>query len=369
MEWSLTVLWILIISTFFQILYQWVFLSRLCFYKAKPAKNKTQPVSVVICAKNEHLNLKNNLPLVLEQNHPDFEVVLVDDQSTDESSRLLKELKKRYPHLNVIRINENVNFFKGKKLPLSVGIKSAKHDIVVLTDADCRPVSRLWLQKIQKRFSHDTEIVLGYGGYEKKKGFLNTLIRYDALTVAMNYFSFSLAGLPYMGVGRNLAYKKDLFFKAGGFTSHYRISSGDDDLFINQVANRKNTEIEISPESFTISSPKDAFKSWFLQKKRHFSTGNYYKKKHKILLGLFGLSNFSFYVSLIILLLFTKYWIWGIILFIIKALGLVINYYNSEKLFNEKILFLYSPIYDIIFALLNPIISITDFLYRKNKWK
>ncbi len=369
MNWVLLVFGILLISTIVQLTYQWFFLSRLIFYQPKPANTKQKPLSVVICAKNEYSNLENYLPLVLEQKYPDFEVILVDDQSSDGSEKLLKRFKEKYLHLNVIRLNENVNFFKGKKFPLTVGIKSAKHETLVLSDADCRPSSPYWLRKIQSNFSNGSEIVLGYGAYEKKKGLLNSLIRFDTLTVAMNYFSFALAGLPYMGVGRNLAYKKDLFYKAGGFTSHYKISSGDDDLFVNQMASRKNTAIEINPDSFTFSSPKNSFKAWFLQKKRHFTTGKYYKKKHKLLLGLFGLSNFLFYISLVIILLLTKYWLWGIILFVIKSLGLMINYYYSEKMFNEKILFLYSPIYDIVFAFLNPILSITGLIYRKNRWK
>ncbi len=369
MEWEILAFIVLIISTLLQLIYQWFFLSRLIFYKPKSTNVKAQPVSIVICAKNEYENLKKYLPQILEQEHPDFEVVLVNDQSADGSNKLLKSFQSQYPHLNVVNLTKNVNFFKGKKLPLSIGIKSAKHENLVLTDADCRPSSPYWLQNMQKKLSNGHKIVLGYGAYEKRKGFFNSLIRYDTLTVAMNYFSFALAGLPYMGVGRNLAYKKNLFYQAGGFISHYRIASGDDDLFINQTANSKNTTIEINPESFTYSLPKNTLKNWFIQKKRHFSTGKYYKKKHKLLLSLFAISNFAFYVSLIIIIFFTKFWLWGIIAFIIRTLGLLINYYFSAKKFNENILFLYSPIYDIIFTLFNPIILISDFLYRNNKWK
>ncbi len=370
MEWELLVFITLLISTLFQLIYQWFFLSRLIFYKpGSTKKGESQPVSVVICAKNEYANLKKYLPQILEQEHPDFEVVLVNDRSTDGSDKLLKKFQSQYLHLNVINLTNNVNFFKGKKLPLSIGIKSAKHENLVLTDADCYPSSPYWLKNMQKKLSNGHEIVLGYGAYEKNKGFFNSLIRYDTLTVAMNYFSFALAGLSYMGVGRNLAYNKGLFYRTGGFTSHYRINSGDDDLFINQAANNKNTTIEINPDSFTYSIPKNTFKKWFIQKKRHLSTGKYYKRKHKLLLGLFSISNFAFYASLIIVLFFTKFWLLGLMVFAIRTVGLLINYYFSAKKFNENILFLYSPIYDIIFTLFNPIILISDFLYRSNKWK
>ncbi len=369
MDWSLLVFAVFLFSFLLQFIYQWVFSGRLIFHKPTYAKGKLNPVSVVICAKNEYSNLKKHLPALLEQKYPEYEVVLVDDSSTDDTRDLLKKFKEKYPHLKVINLNHNVNFLKGKKLPLSVGIKSAKHNTLVLTDADCYPASSSWLTNMQKNISSNNEIVLGYGAYEKNKGFLNSLIRYDTLSIAMNYFAFALAGLPYMGTGRNLAYKKDLFFRAKGFTSHYHTISGDDDLFVNQMATGKNTTIESNPDSFTVSVPKNSFKSWFFQKKRHFSTGKHYKKKHKFLLALFGISHFMFYVSLIMVFLFTKYWLWGIILFIIRTIGLMINYYYSSKMFNEKILFLFSPIYDIFFAFLNPVILITGFLYGKNKWK
>ncbi len=369
MGWSFLIFVIFIVCTMIELFFQWFFLSRLIFYKPKSKTSKQEPVSVVICARNEYSNLKKNIPKILEQKYHDYEVVLVDDRSTDGTRRLLKEYKKKYSHLNVIQLNNNVNFFKGKKFPLSIGIKSAKHDNLLFTDADCQPLSPYWIHNMQKNFSKENEIILGYGGYKKEKGFLNSLIRYNTLTVAMNYFSYALAGLPYMGVGRNLAYKKKLFYKAAGFISHYKLESGDDDLFVNQMANNKNTAIEISRDSFTYSEPEKSFKNWFFQKKRHFSTGRHYKNKHKFLLGLFGISNFAFYVTLIIILLLTDFWLWGIILLSVRTIGLIINYYYSAKKFDENILFLYSPIYDLIFSILNPVIYVSGFLYKKNKWK
>ncbi len=371
-DWGFIVLITLFICTFIQLIYHWFFLSRLIFHREKKTNgqaSKKEPISVIICAKNEDSNLEKHLPLILEQKYSDYEVVVVNDNSKDNTENILEQFKQKYNNLNVVNLKNSVTFFKGKKLPLSVGIKTAKNNTLIFTDADCRPSSPYWLNNIQSHFSNGTELVLGYGGYEKKKGFLNSFIRFDALTVAMNYFSFALAGIPYMGVGRNLAYKKNLFFKAGGFTSHYKLESGDDDLFVNQVANSKNTALEINPKSITLSLPKTSFKNWLLQKKRHFSTGKHYKKRHKLLLGLFGASNFIFYVSLTFILFFTNFWFWGLLLLIIKMLSLMVNYYFSSKKFNEKLLFLYSPIFDIIFALLNPVIIVSDLLYKKNKWK
>lgn len=358
-----------------QMVYYWGIFSRLAFYKQKKDHEKNYPVSVIICAKNELHNLKRNLPLILEQDYTDFEVVLVDDCSDDDSDFYLKKLSEQHPRLNVVTIKENVNFFSGKKFALAVGIKSAKHDRVLLTDADCTPKSRRWIFEMQKNFSDKKQIVLGYSGYEKRKGFLNKMIRYDTIFTAMQYLSWSLSGATYMGVGRNLAYNKELFFKNKGFTSHYQIASGDDDLFINQVAKNNNACIEIIPESQTFSSPKTNFSGWFRQKKRHFTTSSLYKLKHKIMLGLFPASNLLFYAALVFLLiaLMNKFSSGTIILagsyYVLKIASQMVVFKKCMKKLDEKNLLLISPVMDLIFVLIYPLFAFSNYLVRDNKWK
>ncbi len=360
--------------TFISLIYYWSVFSRIAFSslpKEIPDKDEL-PVSVVICAKNEYENLEKNLPPILEQEYSEYEVILVNDFSDDDSYFLLKRLQEKYPHFKVINLRENVNFFSGKKLALALGIKSAKYDIILLTDADCTPAGKNWIKSMLSAFGKKTELVLGYGGYRSLPGFLNLLIRYDTMLIALQYLGFALAGKPYMGVGRNLAYKKELFFRHGGFTSHYKVKSGDDDLFVNKAAGRHNTSISLSPDSFTISEPERSFKGWFKQKKRHLSTGIYYKKGDKYRLGLFAFSQTMFYISLIAYLILMKccltlYIALGLIFIKYFSLLLILNY--AGKKFNERKLFLYSPIFDIIFAFLNPVFAISNLLYRKNKWK
>jgi poly-beta-1,6-N-acetyl-D-glucosamine synthase len=355
--------------------YYWGIFSQLAFYRKKTDHIENHPVSVIICAKNEYTNLKKNLPLILEQDYTDFEVVLVNDCSDDDSDYLLKKFSEQYPHLNVVTIKQNVNFFTGKKFALAVGIKSAKHDLVLLTDADCIPKSRRWIFEMQKNFSDKKQIILGYSGYEKRKGFLNRMIRYDTIYTAIQYLSWSLSGMTYMGVGRNLAYNRDLFFKSKGFTSHYHIPSGDDDLFINQVAKRGNTCIEIIPESQTFSAPKLNWNDWFRQKKRHYSTGGLYKKKHKLMLGLFPLCNLLFYAMLIFLLirLVHDLSLYNIILvlsfYVLKTASQMFIFKKCMKRLDEKNLLLISPVMDFIFIILNPLIAFTNLLVQDNKWK
>ncbi|MFN2395417.1 MAG: glycosyltransferase [Bacteroidales bacterium] len=360
--------------TFISMIYYWTVFSRVAFRSlttGNPGQEK-KPVSVVICAKNEYENLEKNLPSILEQDYPEFEVILVNDFSEDDSYFLLKKFQEKYSHFKVINLRENVNFFSGKKLALALGIKSAKNDIILLTDADCKPTGKNWVKSMVSAFDKKTEVVLGYGGYRTLPGFLNLLIRYDTIIIALQYLGFALAGKPYMGVGRNLAYKKELFFRHGGFTSHYKVKSGDDDLFVNKAADKHNTSISLSPESFTVSEPEKSFKEWFKQKKRHLSTGVYYKGGDKLRMGLLAFSHTMFYISLIAFLLLMKccltlYIALGLIFIKYFSLLLIINY--AGKKFNERKLFLYSPIFDMIFAFLNPVFAISNLLYRKNKWK
>jgi glycosyltransferase involved in cell wall biosynthesis len=350
------------------------YFARFAFYKNDKTNHKKcqNAVSVVICAKNEYENLKENLPLILDQKYPDFEVIVVNDCSEDDSNFFLKNLEKKHSNLKVIHLRENVNFFSGKKLALAVGIKSAKNDVILLTDADCKPSSEYWISSMQKHFDNGTEIVLGYSGYNKYPGFLNSLIRFDTINVAMQYLSFGIAGRPYMGVGRNLAYRRSLFVKAKGFTSHYKINSGDDDLFINQTATKNNTCVEISQESFTYSEPKKTFSAWFFQKKRHVSTAKYYKPGHKLRLLIYSLSQFLFFVGFFAVAIVSGlnllFLIASLVLFV-RWIVLLLLYYNACKKFNESKLFIFSPLFEVIFLLLNPVFLFSNWLFKRNKWK
>ena len=217
-RWNLFCWWFFALVIIDQLLYFWLFYSKLGFSKTPSCKRNTEAVSVVICAKNEYSNLKKNLPQILNQDYPDFEVILVNDASDDYTHELLEDFERKYEKLKVITIKENLNFFSGKKFALSIGIKSAKNDLLLLTDADCYPNSPNWIRHMADPFSDpETEIVLGYGPYEKKPGILNAIIRFDTLMVAVQYFSFALKQKAFMGVGRNLAYRKSLFYKNGGF--------------------------------------------------------------------------------------------------------------------------------------------------------
>ncbi len=294
-----------------QLFYYLFFFLRLAFYKKKTKQvNVEHPISVVICARDEAHNLANNLPGVLVQQYSTtHEIVLVNDNSEDETKYLLEEFKKSFKNLNPVLLSQEAKMINGKKFPLSIGIKSAKNETLLLTDADCVPASEHWMRLMQDGYDEGIEIVLGYGAYKKKPGLINKLIRFETFQTALQYFSYALAGMPYMGVGRNLSYKKEVFIRNKGFSSINQMPSGDDDLFINQVANKHNTAIVIDKDAHTLSEPKTSLHDWMNQKYRHYTTSKYYKLSHATLLAFYAISQFLVYPILITAILFTKEYI------------------------------------------------------------
>ena len=354
-----------------QLIYFLFIYSRIIFHKKDPLKyQEHKPVSVIICARNEESNLRAFLPKVLEQAYPVYEVVVVNDCSHDHTRELLEELSLKYKHLKTTTIREDEKFRHGKKLALTLGIKAASNEQLLLTDADCEPASENWLSEMQKNFSRDKELVLGYGGYFKEKGFLNNLIRYETMTIAMHYMGFALAGLPYMGVGRNLAYRRDLFFRNKGFASHLDIMSGDDDLFVQQVAGKKNTTVQFSHDSHTRSIPKQTAGSWFSQKKRHLTTGWRYKGKIKFLLSLEVFTRFLLIASFVFLLINEFYTPYLIGSFVLRFMVFLVVIKFVMNRLNEKYLFIPSLFYDILIPLTNLAAIISNFaVSKRNKWK
>ncbi len=324
--------------------------SRPAFTKAAKTTSPTSlpPLSVVICARNEGENLARFLPEVLKQDYPSYEVVVVNDCSEDNTDEVLGSLMKSYKHLRVSMIQKDPGFAHTKKLAMLIGIKAAKNEMLVFTDADCRPASANWLREVAAAISEKTDIVIGYGGYMPEEGLLNRYIRYETMFTAMQYFGMALAGVPYMGVGRNLAYRRGFFFEKGGFGPHNHIMSGDDDLFVNRNAIAGNYSLMLSHDSFTLSVAQKGFRAWTKQKRRHFTASAYYKRADKLRLFIEPFSRLAYYGLLTTLLIMLASW--PVVAFFATARLVMraIILKRSAATFNEAHLWFISLFFDIL---------------------
>ncbi|GAB3829199.1 hypothetical protein GCM10028895_43770 [Pontibacter rugosus] len=231
-----------------------------------PESDVQRPVSVIVAAHDELENLVELLPALLDQDYPEFEVLLVNDRSEDDTEFYTYELERQFPNFRVVTIKKTPDYLNPKKYALALGIRAAKYEHMLFTDADCRPCSKNWIQKMQSGYQTGAEVVLGYAPYAHLKGFLNQLIRYETLLTGIQYLSQASRGRAYMGVGRNLSYTKACFFKNKGFASHIKLMGGDDDLFVRDAANNSKVSIVIDKEAQTISVPKRRFGSGLSRK-------------------------------------------------------------------------------------------------------
>ncbi len=356
-----------------QLFYFLYFFIRLLFFKHKEEDLSNEYFSIIICARNEENNLRANLQFWLAQQYhdnngvPKYEVIIVDDNSEDGSSYLYQEFVPLYTHLRILTLRQEAKGIKGKKFPLSMGIKEAKYNKLLLTDADCKPSSEFWLQKMANQYSTTKQIVLGYAPYTKLDGFLNKWIRWETLHTAIQYLSYALAKNTYMGVGRNLSYAKAYFLENKGFSEHNHIISGDDDLFINKVANSNNTTICIAPETFMESKPKTTYENWWLQKQRHMSTGKLYKGKHKFLLGLYNFSHFAFWCIFIVCLFFPQYYLITLPVFLLRWIVQTTIFGLCAKRLQEKDLISIIWLFDILTLFYN-LRLLPSVFKTKNKW-
>lgn len=328
------------------------------------------PVSVIISARNEEKNLIENLPAILDQDYPNFEVVVVNDCSTDDSETVLTGFKQQYPHLKIVTKNEHVRFKTGKKFALTLGIKAAANEYLLFTDADCVPASKNWITYMAAQFvTPKTQIVLGYSPYFETKNFLNSLIRFETLKTAISYLSAALNNNAYMGIGRNLAYTKTLFFASKGFAAHMHVISGDDDLFINQNATPNNTAIEVNPDAFVFSSAKTTFGGLFRQKKRHMGVGKLYKAKHRRMLSFDALSGLLFYPLFILCIVFNVEPLWVSGVFIMRWIAQLVVYKNIFKKLAAAAQLWYLPLIDFVYYIYISVFGLIGTLIKTKQWK
>ena len=351
------------------IYYNFIF-SKFAFAKEEKPSLKKIPVSVIICAKNEADNLSLLIPKLLDQDYSQFEIVLINDASSDDTLEIMESFKAKYSNIKIVNVVNNEAFWGNKKYALTLGIKAASHDFLLFSDADCIPLSNQWIKTMSSHFTNEKSIIIGYGAYTKQNSsLLNKLIRFETLFTAIQYFAYAKIRIPYMAVGRNLAYRKDTFYAVNGFMNHFKIRSGDDDLFVNEAATSKNTSICFSKDSFTTSKPKTTFKNWYNQKRRHISTASHYKFKHKFMLGLFYVSQIFFWLLAIILLslAFKPIIVVSIIGFRLLFQYVIIGY--SAKKLDESDTILLLPFLELFLIIFQLSIFISNLLSKPTSWR
>ena len=323
---------------------------------------------MVVCSHNELENLKKLISCLFHQDYPTYEVIIIDDRSLDGTSQWLKDQQSQYPNLKVVNITQLHQGINPKKYALLKGIEAANYDLLLLTDADCYPVSSKWIWHMVGAYQTHTQIVLGYSGYETKPGLLNQLIQYETLLTAVQYLSRALAGKSYMGVGRNLSYRRKYFNEVKGLSKVLSVTGGDDDLFVNQHATAENTEVCLDRDSFVLSKPKLTWSSYFKQKKRHLAVGKRYKWQDKWVLGIFSTSHIIFWSSLVSLLTTSTLIHWVAAGFVIRQFAISWVLGKSSKKLGTHLSNLLVPFLDFLYSVFYLISGLTALLSKRINW-
>ncbi len=337
--------------------------------KKSTSANETPPVSIIVCAHDEEPNLRELIPLLLQQNYPQFEVIIVEDRCNDGTYDYLLQATKDFPLLKMVRVVNKPEHVNGKKFGLTLGIKAAKYEWVLLTDADCRPASTEWIQQMAGSIQDSTKLVLGFSPYQKSAGFLNAFIRFESFLTGIQMIGFALMGKPYMGVGRNLLYHKSLFLENKGFNAHLGITGGDDDLFVNQHATRKNTRVAIGQDALTFSKPKTAWKEFYHQKRRHLSVGKYYRFSDKLVLGLFTLTWMASCFLVIPSLILSPFFYWILGLFVLRSGLLTYLFYRASRKLGAPFEAWSVPFLDFVYAFYYLVAGAAAISAKRISWK
>lgn len=313
------------------------------------------PVSILLCARNEADNLRRLLPALLEQDYPNFEVIVINDASTDETEDVLCHMEEKYHHLYHSFTPESARYISHKKLALTLGVKASKHDWLIFTETNCMPASNQWLKLMARNFTSQTQIVLGYSGYDRTKGWMHKRIAFDTLFQSLRFLGFALAGKPYMGIGRNMAYRKELFYQTKGFSSHLNLQRGEDDLFINQVATPTNTKVETDINATMRIQPVYRYKDWKEEKISYMATARFYCGIQRYLCGFETFSRLLFYVAFIssvVMGILNQHWLAAGIALLLYVLrfttqALVINR-TAKEMGGERRYYFTLPIFDLL---------------------
>lgn len=352
-----------------QLLYQLFVFLRIWFYK-EPGNEVFMPVSILISSKNQINQLRENLPKFLEQDYPQFEIVVINDASWDGTDDYLEELEKKYDHLKVVcnTFQENDRFSKGKKFALTLAIKAATYDTLLFSDADSYPSSNQWLKKMQASFTSKKKVVIAYSRLEKRKGLLNRLLRYESLYEGLLSFSSTLSGFPLLAQRRNLAYDRDLFFSVNGFFSHLNLSRGEAELFVEEVSTSKNVAVCLGVEAMTLTRDQKSWKQWFADKRAYFHFSKRFRFSSLFLLGMNFFSQFSFWLLFPVLMIYQVEWQWVLLVFSLRLCLQYVVYWKMCKHTNEFGLLWFLPFYEIVLMLIHFLLYLSIRIKKVHDW-
>ncbi|MDQ3394192.1 MAG: glycosyltransferase [Bacteroidota bacterium] len=323
---------------------------------------------MIVCVHNEEHNLRNLLKSLLSQEYPNYEVIIVDDRSTDDTYDFLKMQREKFPNMKLIHVENVPEGFNGKKYGLTLGIKLAKNELLLFTDADCEPISNMWIREMAAGYTDTKKIVLGYSQYYAQKDFLNTFIRYETLYTGIVYLSAAMGGSPYMGVGRNIAHRKSFFLENKGFKNHMKVTGGDDDLYVNEYGNKINTGVVIGRDATVMSIPKYNWGAYFAQKRRHLSVGKFYNFGDKLKLNILAVSQLMFWLTFIILVISWHEPYIVLAGFVLRTAVVCFIFHHSIKRLGDKFSVWLVPLFDLLFVFYYFITGYSAFFSKDIKW-
>ncbi|GAA3928682.1 glycosyltransferase [Hymenobacter algoricola] len=366
------VLWLLALCVLVQLYYVGYYFLPFARRPAEPtAAAAAGPVSVLVCAHNELENLRRLLPLLLQQDYaPGFEVILIDDRSGDDTSPYVQQLTQYYPNVRLVSVDRTPDGLSPKKYALTLGIRTARHEQLLFTDADCIPATSQWISHMQRGFARPAELVLGYSPYVPGPGFLNKLIRFETLLTGAQYLSFAWRGRAYMGVGRNLAYTQHCFRTTKGFASHIRSLGGDDDLLVQDaVQHGQRATVVAEPAAHTLTEAAPTWRAWWRQKRRHLSAGRGYRLADRLRIGNFIGANLLFYITAVALLFSRADWVPLAVLWGARTAAICITYAKLGRRLDDPLPAVWLPLLDVVYFFHYLALGISLFLYRNLRWK
>jgi len=333
------------------------------------SSGKKPPISVVICAHNEEKNLKACLNSVLNQKYPDFEVVVVDDRSTDKTAQIVFDFQKAHKNLVLVTISETPTDFSPKKFALSQGIEKSQHDWLLLTDADCVARTENWISDMFDNKAEGTNVIIGTSPFIEEENLLFYFQDFENQTTALQYLAAANCGIPYMAVGRNLAYHKSVYQQAGGFENIKHFLGGDDDLFINKNSKNIHIETRFLPDSQILTKSKSTLKTYIYQKIRHLSVSPEYRFWHKILLGSINFSSAGLYFFCILNLFLNVNYELSFFFICLKISIVFLSYLKFQRELNlHRKSFFQLAMIDLVYIIVLHVLGVYSFLFKPKKW-